>query len=292
MVVRFLLYWFQTQEFVVKWSHHISGTFTVRNGVRQGGILSPILFNVFIDGLSNILNRSGIGCHINDVSVNHLQYADDSVILAPSPSGLQKLLNICESYAKDYDMIYNAKKTVCMCIKSKGSRSMTVPEVILDGNRLKWLTEHKYLGIYISNTFADDCDIRRQTKSVYAKGNILIRKFNNCTQEVKAQLFQSYCTNMYCGSLWYNHKVSSFKAIMVAYNKVFKYLMNVKGACSMSQLFIDNNVDHFKVLFRKCTIGTLTRLFKSQNILVTSIINSMYFMFNSELYLHWQTTLY
>ena len=42
----------------------VSNSFNVSNGVRQGGALSPQLFNVYIDGLSDILNKSTIGAHL------------------------------------------------------------------------------------------------------------------------------------------------------------------------------------------------------------------------------------
>ena len=45
------------------------------------------------DDLSKELSNMKTGCHFNDVNVNHLVYADDTVLLAPSPSALQKLIN-------------------------------------------------------------------------------------------------------------------------------------------------------------------------------------------------------
>ena len=49
-----LCYWYQHQEMTARWGHCISNSFHVPNGVRQGGLLSPQLFNVYIDGLSHI----------------------------------------------------------------------------------------------------------------------------------------------------------------------------------------------------------------------------------------------
>ena len=55
-----LCYWYQKQEMTVRWGACISDSFNVANGVCQGGILSSQLFNIYIDGLSDILNKSSI----------------------------------------------------------------------------------------------------------------------------------------------------------------------------------------------------------------------------------------
>ena len=56
-LVKFLCYWYQHQIMSVRWGCSISNGFNATNGVCQGGVLSPKLFNVYIDGLSNILNN-------------------------------------------------------------------------------------------------------------------------------------------------------------------------------------------------------------------------------------------
>ena len=50
--------------------------------------MSPVLFNTYIDDLSSALNNSMIGCSFNGVLDNHLMYADDTCVIAPSPSAL------------------------------------------------------------------------------------------------------------------------------------------------------------------------------------------------------------
>ena len=63
------LYWYRTQTFCIKWGSTTSEFFNVSNGVRQGGILSPYLFIVYTDDLSNMLISAGIGCHIHNCCI-------------------------------------------------------------------------------------------------------------------------------------------------------------------------------------------------------------------------------
>ena len=76
-IVRLLLEWYKKQECYVKWAGHNSSSFTVSNGVRQGGVISPKLFNLVVDDLSKELNQCYSGCHLNGQCQNHLFYADD-----------------------------------------------------------------------------------------------------------------------------------------------------------------------------------------------------------------------
>ena len=69
-----------------------------------------------MDDLSDILKNHNIGCDMNGECMNHMFYADDSILLAPSPSVLQKLLNICHEFGSKHELSYNAKKTVCMAL--------------------------------------------------------------------------------------------------------------------------------------------------------------------------------
>ena len=84
-LLRLLMFWFSNQDYIVKWNNLHSNSFKVTNGVRQGGILSPRLFTVYVDALSESLKQSNVRCHFYSICVNHLFYADDSVLIAPSP---------------------------------------------------------------------------------------------------------------------------------------------------------------------------------------------------------------
>ena len=71
-IVRLLLSWYRQQTMQVRWDTYYSSPFTVASGVRQGGALSPYLFAVYLDELSNQLVSAWVGCTAGDTVVNHL----------------------------------------------------------------------------------------------------------------------------------------------------------------------------------------------------------------------------
>ena len=77
----------------IKWGKFNSMYFKVSNGVRQGGVLSSKLFAIYIDDSSQDLAMCKSGCYINEQCKNHVMYADDICLLAPSAIDLQRLLD-------------------------------------------------------------------------------------------------------------------------------------------------------------------------------------------------------
>jgi hypothetical protein len=147
----------------------------------QGGVLSPILFNVYIDTLSASLSSSQVGCSIGATYLNHLFYADDLVLLSPSPKGLQKLVDLCCVLSNSHSIVFNPKKTVCMSFLPPHCKINSSPCIILDGQRLPFRSSCKYLGVFINDHLSDDEDILRQQRSFYMRCNYLMRNFIHCS---------------------------------------------------------------------------------------------------------------
>jgi len=87
----------------------------VLNGVRQGAILSPVLFCVYCDTLLISLSQAGTGCHFGYFFVGALAYANDLVLLAPSVNAMRHVLRLCDDYTAQNNVVFNASKSKCLC---------------------------------------------------------------------------------------------------------------------------------------------------------------------------------
>ncbi len=177
----------------------------VSNSVRPGGILSPYLFNVYMDDLSHELNACTIACITGAILINHLMYADDLVIMCLYSRGLARLLKMCSKYGIENDIRYNSTKSVVMIIRSKQDNKLAVPKFQLNGVELPINKETIYLGHFITEDFRDDRAIQHQCRKLYDKWNMLVRKFSMCSPDVKVSLFRTFCTPMYTAQLLCNY---------------------------------------------------------------------------------------
>ena len=93
----------------VKWNGTISSTFSTSNGVKQGGVLSSILFNVYLDELMKMLSEQGLGCRLHGQFVGAFIYADDVPLHC---TALNVMLETCSNFAQCYDLLFNSSKTI------------------------------------------------------------------------------------------------------------------------------------------------------------------------------------
>ena len=253
LIVRVLLFWYQMQNVCIKWGNSYSHYFTICNGVRQGGILSPRLFALYVYQLTDRLLSCNAGCYINDMCLNHVMYADDLCLLAPSASAMQSLLDICYDYGSDNDILFNPIKSVYTIFKPKAYK-LYLPSVFIGSDALKYVAESKYLGFSFCDSKQDDNDILRQMRTVYAKSNTLLRTFSHCSTDAKITLFQSYCTALYCPFLWSVYKKSTFRKIRVAFNNAYRKIFGLPKRSSASAMYAQHNICNFETMIRKSII--------------------------------------
>ena len=289
VVVRLLVHWYRHQTLCVKWGRNTSSFFTVTNGVRQGGILSPFLFTLYVDDLSHRLNNSKVGCHINNVCINHLFYADDLCLMAPSPVGLQLLIDICANYGFENDILFNRSKSMCMVVKPRG-RNVSTPLMFLNGDALEYVDSVKYLGVVLSQDMKDDADMSRHLRSFYARSNVIFRKFHHCSASIKVNLIKTYCAP-YCSQLWVNHTKCSYNKLRVAYNNAYRRVLGYVKSDSASNMFVNNQVKNFDAYNRHLIYSLRSRILNCENSIVVCL-NDCFYIRGRYMWTSWQKSLY
>ena len=174
-VVRTLLSWYSDQRVTVSWDKTISTDFSISNGVRQGGVLSPILFTVYIDELLQQLKQLGVGCFWKHHFIGAVCYADDIALLAPSPSALRLMLKTCTLFAESHSLLFNAKKT--QLIKFSCCRTDDSVELTFCGDKLQLNKSVVHLGHILSSDLSDDWDIIAKRKDLCKKTNCMLSIF-------------------------------------------------------------------------------------------------------------------
>ena len=206
---------------------------------------------------------------MGDTLINHFMYADDLSIISPCSSGFQQLLNICSNYGLDFNIKYNAKKSIVLICRAKEDGELRFPNFHLSGQIICVAKSTKYLGHIITDTLEDDEDMSRQRRMLYVQANMLVRKFHHCTTEVKVNLFRTYCTPLYTAPLWVNYKRGSLQKLQVAYNDCLRILLKKPRSTRASELFCSLGLTTFMALLRILTYKFMCRLDASLNGLIS-----------------------
>jgi hypothetical protein len=204
VIIRMLLNMYINHVTRIGWSGIFSDRFCVKNGVKQGGILSPVLFCIYFDGLLSDLASANIGCFMGGFFVGVLAYADDVVLLAPTPNAMRSMLTVCENYAKEFYVSFNANKSKCLIARPRGnsSKRSVNPTFHVDGNLIETVKEWPHLGHIITSNLSDVADISNRRSSLVGQINNVLCYFGKLDSVTKLKLMKAYCSSYYGCELW------------------------------------------------------------------------------------------
>jgi len=253
--------------------------FCVYKGVRQGGILSALLFAVYMDNLSIELNNLDIGAQIGGFRMNHLMYADDIALISSTKYFMDKLLNKCDTYANNNNLRFNSSKTElqmyfpCYMQNVKNKVSLKFQESKLcNTQKVRYLGyELAYKCKYGQMIIDDEPEIQKRTGDIYKRAYMIRSYFSPCSSKVKTKLFKSYFDSIYCCSLW-NKIIKKNSSVRIAHNDALRIIFGLSRWCSASEAFVSRGIGNINYVIRKSVYSLRTRASESSNNLINTIM--------------------
>ena len=238
--------------------------FSVTAGVRQGGVLSPDFYSIYVDDLILKLRSLHKGCYFLEMFAAALFYADDVAILAPSIKGLSALLNVCSDYCAEWDIGLNPKKSKLLYF---GKRTEVSYDVCLNGKKIDWVGEWTYLGVTLKSGSLFNCSINDRIKKFYRCANAILRIDGVSNDTVMLHLVETHCVPILTYAVEIIHIINrdEKRQLRVAYNSLFRKIFGYRWRESVTQLqgFLDRPtweqlVEKRQVNFRR-RIATFNR---------------------------------
>ena len=210
--------------------------------------MSPILFSVYIDGLLVWLHDQGVGCRVEDVFLGAFAYADDLILLAPTLYATKSMLRVCEEFANEFSVMFNASKSK-LIIRSKNISSSNLNQLssfsFMNGN-IEIAQSDKHLGNIIGNVNQVNI-VQNIVNELKTKTNMVKFQFKNLPPHVMYSLFKTHCMALYGSQLL---DLSNFRAInclFVAWRKAIRYILGLPSGIHSRLLHLichDHPIEH------------------------------------------------
>ena len=256
IMVRLMLVMYLTQFANVRWCGAFSGVFNLRNGCKQGAVLSAIAYCVYVNGLFEELKKNRSGCWIGTSFLGLLGYSDDNFLLAPSREALQAMLSICERYANGHGLKFSTdpdpKKSKTRCLAFLKNERVVRP-VVLCGNQLPWVKSCKHLGNTIVTAPGGDIrnqDIKNKRAAFIDKNNDIIQEFNFAHPKTRAEINRIENSHFYGSVLW---NLASKEAVSLekSWNVSIRMMFNLPRESHCYLIEAISNQDHVRTLLAR-----------------------------------------
>ena len=155
---------YDNQQACVRTEKGDSDWFNIGQGVRQGCILSPTLFNLYAEYIMRrVLENWNGGLSIGGYKLSNLRYADDTTLVATSALELKELLLLVKAKSEALGLRLNVSKTKIMIVGSDGNED----PIVVDGTEVEHVTQFNFLGSLITTSSGCATELRRGHSIIY-----------------------------------------------------------------------------------------------------------------------------
>ena len=207
-----------------------SNFFALTNGVKQGAILSGILYCYYCNDLFSLLRERRAGCWVKGEFFGIVGYSDDNWLLAPSRCALQEMLVTCEEYAKKHNLIFSTDVNPKKC-KTKFiaflKKNRDIAKVKLCGNPLPWVEDGKHLGLhYLNKIDGMKHDVMVKRAQFIGRNNDIIQEYSFAHPRTKFLMNKIYNSHFSGSPVW---DLFSYEAFMLenTWNKSMRLMFDL-----------------------------------------------------------------
>ncbi|MFN9109139.1 MAG: reverse transcriptase domain-containing protein [Bacteroidota bacterium] len=195
----------------VKVKQELSSSFEIGSGVKQGCPLSPTLFSIFFDSISEELERVGVGVYIEQKRVCQLLYADDVVLLAENGEDLQALVDRIHIASEKWQLHVNIDKTETMVFRPKNV-GLEELKLHIGSHAIRQVRQFKYLGVCLEDNLSwssSKKNMEKQARSAVSRvasmgvssGNLSVRA-SVMVWKCLVRSHLEYCAEVHGESSW------------------------------------------------------------------------------------------
>jgi hypothetical protein len=190
------------REFIVYLGNTVSRTRKLNNGLPQGSVLAPLLFNLYMHDIPETQSRKFI--YADDIAI-----ASQNETFHPSEGVLNRDLRILDNYFKKWRLVPNAMKTEVTTFHLSNQMAKYEPTVEFAGSKLLYNPSPKYLGVTLDRSLTYAQHISKLCKKLQTRNNIL-HKLAGTSWGASADVLRTtglslvYPTAEYCAPVWIN----------------------------------------------------------------------------------------
>ena len=260
----------------IKIGGYLTDFFEINIGVKQGCLLSPLLFNIFLADLAKALNKE-INTPVKiseEKQISSLIWADDLLMLSETETGLNNMLHDLKAYAENNGLTINTDKTQCMIFNKTGR--LLRRKFVYGHHNIKTVRAYKYLGFTVTPSGEIKTGLNdlkdRALKALYK----IKMKMGQCFQKyvrTTLKLFDTLVAPilLYASDFWGCLKLPINNPIENIHNRFLKEMIGLQRQTSNTGVLLETGRVPMHLLAKQRCLKNWSRIAKlrSANYLLT-----------------------
>ena len=267
VVLRFLIKLYTNGEASTKYRNFISSPFRLAQGVRQGSVLSPYLYNFCTEDIIENIQKLNIGTYLpGQINTSIIVFADDIILLSSTLKHLQQMIDECTAFGNSNGLKFNVSKTQFLI---SGQSPIPNPKIILNGRYIDPQCQLKHLGFTWKMDNKNKLSLKNHQDNRIAEMWATTASLTSCgVKKMHPNIVATICHSIVIPKMLYGLELTSTSKSFI--EKVdrqcrcaFKQLLELSKHCSndLNKLFNLHSITH-DIINRK--INLIQLLMKNQ----------------------------